>query len=166
MHYSRMKIPNATHTAISESDVSENSMQWRGGGEFIYYTRYNFLHLYTFVLTPYNPKTAIINYKICIYNEFYTSLITYFHPVSMKGWIMNNACTHMGLYIWGTYSKFQDWILFCTLFLGVKWPWHEANHSPPSSADVNYVFGYISTPPYVFMMWCLVKHRMSSWCNT
>lgn len=29
---------------------------------------------------------------------------------------------------------------------GVKWPGHEADHSPPSSAQVKNEWGYISTP--------------------
>jgi hypothetical protein len=45
------------------------------------------------------------------------------------------------------------------LSLGVKRPGREADHSPPSSAEVNKAWRYTSTPPYVFMAWCLVKHR-------
>jgi hypothetical protein len=44
------------------------------------------------------------------------------------------------------------------LSLGVKQVGHEADHSSPSSAIKN-VWSYISTPQYVFMVWCLVKHR-------
>jgi hypothetical protein len=44
------------------------------------------------------------------------------------------------------------------LSLGVKRPGREADHSPPSSAEVN-VWSYTSTPLYAFMAWCLVKHR-------
>jgi hypothetical protein len=36
---------------------------------------------------------------------------------------------------------------------------HEADRSPPSSAEVNNVWRYTSTPAYVFMSWCLVKRR-------
>jgi hypothetical protein len=35
----------------------------------------------------------------------------------------------------------------------------EADHSPPTSAQVKKTWTYTSTPPYVFMAWCLVKHR-------
>jgi hypothetical protein len=35
----------------------------------------------------------------------------------------------------------------------------EADHSPPSSAVVKNEWSYTSTPQYVFMAWCLVKHR-------
>jgi hypothetical protein len=32
-------------------------------------------------------------------------------------------------------------------------------HSPPSNAEVKNAWSYTSTTPYVFMAWCLVKHR-------
>jgi hypothetical protein len=41
----------------------------------------------------------------------------------------------------------------------VKWPDHEAEHSPPPSAKVNNAWSYASIPPYIFMAWYLVKHR-------
>jgi hypothetical protein len=44
-------------------------------------------------------------------------------------------------------------------FSGVKRPGCEADHSPPSSAEVKNAWSYTSTPQYVFMEWCLVKHR-------
>jgi hypothetical protein len=34
----------------------------------------------------------------------------------------------------------------------------EANHSPPSSAEVKNLWRYSSIPPYIFMALCLVKH--------
>jgi hypothetical protein len=34
-----------------------------------------------------------------------------------------------------------------------------SDHSPPSSAEVNKAWSYTSTPQYVFVVWCLVKHR-------
>jgi hypothetical protein len=42
---------------------------------------------------------------------------------------------------------------------GVKQLGHEADHSPPSSAKVKNMWHYISTPQYIFMVWCSVKHR-------
>jgi len=45
------------------------------------------------------------------------------------------------------------------LSYGLKWPGHEADHSPLSGAEVNNVWSYTFTPPYVFIAWCLVKHR-------
>jgi hypothetical protein len=43
------------------------------------------------------------------------------------------------------------------LFLGVKRPGREADHSPPSSAEVRSAWSYTSTPQYVLMAWCSVK---------
>jgi hypothetical protein len=47
------------------------------------------------------------------------------------------------------------------LSLGVKWQGCEADHLLPSSAEVKNVCRYNSTPPYVFMAWCLAKYRDS-----
>jgi hypothetical protein len=44
-----------------------------------------------------------------------------------------------------------------TLSLGVERPGREADHSPPSSAEVKNAWNYNSTPQYTFMAWCLVK---------
>jgi hypothetical protein len=44
----------------------------------------------------------------------------------------------------------------------VKWFGHEADHSPPSNAEVKNVWNYTSTPQYIFTAWCLVKQGMSS----
>jgi hypothetical protein len=41
--------------------------------------------------------------------------------------------------------------------LGVKRPGCEADHSPPSSAELKNAWSYTSTPQYTFMAWCLVK---------
>jgi hypothetical protein len=35
----------------------------------------------------------------------------------------------------------------------------EADHSPPSSAEVKNAYSYTFVPLYVFMAWCLVTHR-------
>jgi hypothetical protein len=46
------------------------------------------------------------------------------------------------------------------LSLGIKQPRREADHSHPSSADVKRMRGAIpALLQYVFMVWCLVKHR-------
>jgi hypothetical protein len=57
--------------------------------------------------------------------------------------------------------------LLCNGYRGVKRPGREANHLPPCSAEVKNVWSYASTPPYVFMAWCLVKYKVkSSWSDT
>jgi hypothetical protein len=51
-----------------------------------------------------------------------------------------------------------QWVLG-TLSLAVKRLVREADHSPPSSAEVKNAWSYNSTRQYVFMAWCLVQHR-------
>jgi hypothetical protein len=43
------------------------------------------------------------------------------------------------------------------LSLGVKRPGREADHSPPSSAEVKNASSYTSAPQYAFMAWWSVK---------
>jgi hypothetical protein len=45
------------------------------------------------------------------------------------------------------------------LSLEVKRLGREADHSPPSNAEVNNAWSYTSTPQYAFMAWCLFKTR-------
>jgi hypothetical protein len=42
--------------------------------------------------------------------------------------------------------------------LEIKQLRHEADHSHQSSGEVENAWGYTSTLPYVFMVWCLIKH--------
>jgi hypothetical protein len=44
-----------------------------------------------------------------------------------------------------------------SLSLVIKRPGREADHSPPSRAEVKNAWSYTSTPQYAFMAWCLVK---------
>jgi len=48
---------------------------------------------------------------------------------------------------------------------GVERPGRKADHSLSSSAKDNNARSYTSTPPYVFMMWHLVKHRDNLYCH-
>jgi hypothetical protein len=46
--------------------------------------------------------------------------------------------------------------------MGTGFPYPEynkADHLPPSSAEVKNAWSCTSIPQYVFMAWCLVKHR-------
>jgi hypothetical protein len=45
------------------------------------------------------------------------------------------------------------------LSLGIKQLRCEADHSPPSSAEVKNVWSYTSTPPIHLHVWCLAKNR-------
>jgi hypothetical protein len=44
---------------------------------------------------------------------------------------------------------------------GVRRQEHEADHSPPSSAEVKNAWSCTYIATYVVMSWCLVKHRDS-----
>jgi hypothetical protein len=44
---------------------------------------------------------------------------------------------------------------------GLERPGHEADHSPPSSSEVNNACSYTSTPQYAFTAWCLIKQEIS-----
>jgi len=44
-----------------------------------------------------------------------------------------------------------------------KRPGSVADHSPPSDAEAKDAWNYTSTPTYIFMAWCLIKHRLCSW---
>jgi hypothetical protein len=51
--------------------------------------------------------------------------------------------------LWGPSSLLSNW--YRTLSPGVMRPGREADHSPPTSAEVMKMWIYTSTPPYVFM---------------
>jgi hypothetical protein len=45
---------------------------------------------------------------------------------------------------------------------GVKWPGSKAVHWPPFSDKIMNAWTYISTSPYIFMAWCIIKYRTTS----
>jgi hypothetical protein len=53
----------------------------------------------------------------------------------------------------------QSRIQWSFILTGAKSLRREPEHSPPPSAEVKNVWSYTSTPPYVFMVWCLIKHQ-------
>jgi len=53
----------------------------------------------------------------------------------------------------------QPPILPRVLTLWIKRQCREADHTPPSIAEVKNAWKYTSSPQYIFMAWCLVKHR-------
>jgi len=59
---------------------------------------------------------------------------------------------------WSQKQKGKDHSEDLGVRAGAKRPRREADHSPPSSADVKNAWSYTSTPLYV-KVWCLVKQR-------
>jgi hypothetical protein len=49
-------------------------------------------------------------------------------------------------------------------FLEGELPGREADHSPPFSAEVKECVEYTSTPQYIFLSQCLIKHRDKICC--
>jgi hypothetical protein len=86
------------------------------------------------------------------------------------GWTIGvlefNSWQRLGIFLFTTASRTAQgptqppiqWVPGA-LFLEVKQPGCEADHSPPFSAEVKNTWSYTSTPQYVFMAWCLVKLR-------
>jgi hypothetical protein len=68
-------------------------------------------------------------------------------PVEVK--IFTSPCLPDRL--WGPLS------LLSNVYGEVKWPGHEADHSPLASAGVKKTRVYISTPPHVFMAYYLIS---------
>jgi hypothetical protein len=57
---------------------------------------------------------------------------------------------------WGSPSILSS--MYQSYFLGCKEAGREANHSPPSSAEVKNAWSCTSTLPYVCVAWCLVEY--------
>jgi hypothetical protein len=65
---------------------------------------------------------------------------------SLHHHVQNGSVVHPASYLMDTRGSFP----------GVRRPGRGADHSPPSSAEVN-EWSYTSTPQYAFMAWCSVK---------
>jgi hypothetical protein len=61
--------------------------------------------------------------------------------------VQTGSGVHLTSYSMGTGGSFP----------GVKRPRCEADHSPPTNAEVKKIWPYTSTAPYVFMAECLVN---------
>jgi hypothetical protein len=65
----------------------------------------------------------------------------------------------LGIFLFTTASRTALGPTQRGLSLGVKRQGREADHSPPPSAQVKMRGAIHPLPQYVFMSWCLVKHR-------
>jgi hypothetical protein len=70
-------------------------------------------------------------------------------------WVSMGAVRHPASYPMGAMDS----------SLEVKRPRREADHSPPSNAEVKTAWSYTSTPQSVYVAWCLVKYRDNFTCT-
>jgi hypothetical protein len=71
---------------------------------------------------------------------------------SLRHRVQTGSGSHPASYLMGT-GSFSP---------ALKWPEREADHSPPSSVEVKNVWSRTFIPEYLFMVWCLIKHRVRS----
>jgi len=65
----------------------------------------------------------------------------------------------LGIFLFTTTTQPPIQLIPGALSLGVKRPGREADHLSPPSAEVKNAWSYTSTPTYVFIAWCLIKHH-------
>jgi hypothetical protein len=104
-------------------------------------------------------KDGALNVRCTLRMPFCTSYISFFKtPFSILGyimlsfgriWVSMRVTRHPASYPMGTRDSFP----------GVKRPGRETHYSRLSSVEVKNAWSYTPTPQYVFMSWCLVKHK-------
>jgi len=93
-------------------------------------------------------------------NSHTLSLFMLIYSVQKVGYAMfliSSRCNCLLLALWPNQLLIQ-WVPEA-LNPRVKLLGHETDHPPPSSAKVKNVWCYTSSPLYIFMAWCSVKHR-------
>jgi hypothetical protein len=88
---------------------------------------------------------SLIIINISIIKNWITNVTVVARDISLLFSVQKGSRTHTGLRAPAVLSQ------------RIKWPGREADHSPPSSAEVNNAWSYISTPPYILMAWCFIK---------
>ena len=92
---------------------------------------------------------------------FYTIIVTARAGIAQLVHWVRYRPHNLGFEFWQRYaiflisktSRLWDTPASCSMGMGVKWPGHEVNHSPPSTAVVKNGWSHISTPQYAFMAW-------------
>jgi hypothetical protein len=125
---------------------------------------------YDFQNVPFRYKcyhTVCICHIKTIYSAYFIHYAYWF--ILATGWTIRflgfDSQWGLGIFLFTTMSRMAlgptqlpiPWVP-AALSLEVKRPRREADHSPPSSSEVQNVWSYTSTPQY-FMAWCIVKHR-------
>jgi hypothetical protein len=107
-------------------------------------------------------QRALFNDTLCPYNElseepgYCTQGSNWLLAGQLRGWI-SSPC-RVTNFLFSSSSRLAlestqppiQWVLGA-LSPGVKWPRREADHSPPTRAEVKKMWIYTSTPPYAFM---------------
>jgi hypothetical protein len=128
-----------------------------------------------------NPRTPIVQHVAQRYTDW---AIAALEMTAEAAWVMSSLICHfimeivtrlragrqgfdsrqeLGVFLFVTASRLalgptQPPVGSGGYFPGVQWPWHVADHSPPSFDEVMNAWSYTSTLPHVLMTWYLVKH--------
>jgi hypothetical protein len=129
------------------------------------------------LLTPSNSGSHILFWSdgfvtlrrredFTIYFSFEAGIVQWYSAglragVRVPAWAGNFSLHHRVHSGSGAHSAFIRWVPGAPS-LGVKWPGPEADHSPPSSAEVKNVWSYTSPLHYVSMVWCSVKNSTAT----
>jgi hypothetical protein len=103
-----------------------------------------------FVVTPVRSETLSCIYIIFGYNYVLFIFVFRIWLDSSPSWVKNFFFSMSSRSALVSTQPPIQWVPG-TISPGVKWPWREADHSPPTSAEVKKMWIYTSTPPYAFM---------------
>jgi hypothetical protein len=92
------------------------------------------------------------------YSDWATGWTTGF-PFPARAYFLFSSLCHRVQTSSGVHTATIEWIRL-VLSPRIKRSEREADHSLPSSAEVKNPCSCTSTPPYVDMPWCLIKHRI------
>jgi hypothetical protein len=107
-------------------------------------------------LTSSAVKTVTENTSLCVIvicKDYLRFLCKFqINPITDPKPVYNHCIT------WQYDPASHQIVTYCFL-PGGRWPGREANQSPPFNAEIKNACSYTSTVPYIFMKWCLIKHR-------
>lgn len=104
------------------------------------------------------PRNAYENYRFIVRSKSLFECCRYGASLVMGEigtWVIFPAASRPAL---GPTQK-SNWLLPGTFFFRAKRLWGGTDHSSPSSVQVQNVRNYNSTPPYMSIERCLIKHR-------
>jgi hypothetical protein len=157
----RRKIPSPRRESKPRTPILQSVAQR--------YTDWAITALCSYTKLPSRPvrfkKSQIIHLKYEYSNlkhiSSFLGIAQWYSAGLQIGWSGFNSWQGLGIFLFTTASRTallpaQPPILLGVLFLGVKRPGREADHSPPSSAEVKNMRIYTSAPQRALMTWCWV----------